>query len=76
MGVGRHLSYPGWVAEYILALWDARVRRLHVSPQSGFPMIRTQDLKVFWFTLLIPSALVAQMVPGGQPQGLNKQMAS
>ena len=30
-----------------LALWDARVRRLHVSPQSGLPRIRTRDLKVF-----------------------------
>ena len=27
----------------------------HVSPQSGLPRIRTQDLKDFWFALLVPS---------------------
>ena len=26
----------------------------HVSPQSGLPRIRTQDLN-FWFALLVPS---------------------
>ena len=45
-GVGRGRCWTSFVLSGLgrgvyLALWDARVRRLHVSPQSGLPRIRT-----------------------------------
>ena len=45
--VGTSFVLSGQGRRVYLALWDAQVRRLHISPQSGLPRIRTQDLKVF-----------------------------
>ena len=47
--------------EYIWLCGMLGTRCTRFSPQSGLPRIRTRDLKVFWFALLVPSALVAQI---------------